>query len=238
MSLGGTLLRLSLAILIVCGLFFFVPTSYLYYVIFILIGIYSVLGNEVHMILAIIAFAFIGVLTVFSILSKATWFFIQVWSLMTPNGPNTSWSVTLPQYFWVMIPIALGGMMLLLGVTGLLTKGWADQYLAMAFSRLMVRIFILFTILNCLFVGVTLYNALSTTTWTLFIWELIFTWLPFFTLAFIAYYFLGRVFNREEQSEREYRDTVDRLDRRAKREDRQKPKKLPQNQKEKKGGHR
>jgi len=236
MSLSGSLLRLSAAILIVCGLFFFVPTQYLYYGIFILIGIYSILGNEVHMILAIAAFLILGVLAVFSILSHAVWFFIDIWGLMTPNGPNASWSVALPQYFWVMIPIAIGFMLIALGFTGLFTEGWADQYLAMAFSRLMIRIFVLFTILNCLFVGVTLYTVLSTTTWTLFVWELLFTWLPFFTLAFIVYYFLGRVFNREERSEREYRDTIDRLDRRHKAEDRQKAKKLPKNQQEKKGG--
>jgi hypothetical protein len=237
MSLSSSLLRLSVAILIVCGIFFFVPTQYNYYGIFILIGVYSILGNEVHMILAITAFLLFGVLAVFSALSNAVLFFINIWGLMTPNGPNASWSVILPQYFWVMIPIAIGFMLIAIGATGLLTEGWADQYLAMAFSKLMIRIFIIFTILNCLFIFGTLYTALSTTTWMLFVWELIFTWLPFFTLAFIVYYFLGRIFDREERSEREYRDRVDRLEKHQKKElkeDKERDKKEKQERKREK----
>lgn len=219
MGLVSMLERLSITLLIVVGLFYFCPTQYLYYVLIIGVGIYSLLGNETHFLLAFFAFLVVGVLVIISILAQTVSFFLDVWNLITPAGPNMSWSVQLPQYFFYILPCSIAIMLIALGFVGTFYQGWADQYLAIAFSKTMVFIFFAFTFLNCFFVGITLYTFLSTNPVTIFIWELIFTWLPFFTLSFITYSLLGRVFDREERSEREYRDRVDYLEKRQKEED-------------------
>jgi len=149
-----------------------------------------------------------------------------------------SWYTQLPQYFGYVLPISIGIMLGALAFVGAFYQGWADQYLAMAFSKVMVIIFFVFSILNCFFVSIQLYTLLSTTPWTIFVWELIFTWMPFFTLSFILYSVLGMVFDREARSDREYRDKVDRLDKRAKRDDKHTRKKQEQYQKTKRGRHR
>jgi hypothetical protein len=234
MGLVSMLKRLAIALLIAVGLFYFCPTQYLYYVLIIGVGIYSVLGNETHFLLAFFGFLLVAVLIIFASLAQTAGFFVEVWNLMTPEGPNMSWSIHLPQYFFYVLPISIAIMMVALGFVGGFYQGWADQYLAFAFSKYMILIFFISTLLNCFFVGITLYAFLSTTPWTLFIWELIFTWLPFFTLSFIAYSLLGRVFDREERSEREYRDRVDRLDRRQEEEDKREKQKQKQEKERKK----
>lgn len=204
MGLMSIFARLSIALLIVAGFFFFCPTQYLYYVLIIGVGIFAILGNELRF--AIIAFLLFAVLVAFAYLAQTIGFFVQVWNLITPNGPDMSWSVHLPQYFLYVLPSCIMIMLICLAFVGTFYRGWADLYLATAFSSYMVYIFFIFTFLNCFFVGISLYTLLSTTSWTLFVWELIFQWLPFFTFAFIIYYLLGVLFDRPSKEHRTSRE--------------------------------
>jgi hypothetical protein len=204
MGLMGIFARLSIALLIVAGFFFFCPTQYLYYVLIIGVGIFAILGDELKF--AFVAFLLFAVLVAFAYLAQTIGFFVEVWNLITPNGPDMTWSAHLPTYFFYVLPTCIAIMLCCLAFVGSFYRGWADLYLAGAFSSYMVYIFFAFTLLNCFFVGVSLYTLLSTTSWTLFVWELIFQWLPFFTLSFITYYLLGFVFDRPSKERKSSRE--------------------------------
>lgn len=191
---GTFLLRITIALAIACGLFYFCPTSYLFTGLM-LFGIYfAVIASRWGVVLlTALALSFLGVIV---FLSDAIAFFGEVLHLMLPTGVDASWRFGLPQFFVYILPSAIVVMILALVIVGSIYRGWADFYLAQTFSSYLTYIFLVFSLLNCFCVGMTLYTALSTNIYTLFIWELVFQWLPFFTLAFLLYYYLGWVFDR------------------------------------------
>jgi hypothetical protein len=190
---GTFLLRISIALAIACGLFYFCPTTYLFTGLM-CFGLYFALVASRWGIVLLTALA-IGFLGVIVFLSDAVGFFGQVLHLMLPAGLNASWRLALPQFFIAVLPCAVIIMILALALVGSIYRGWADFWLAQTFTSYLTYIFLVFSLLNCFCVGITLYTALSTNVYTLFIWELVFQWIPFFACSFLLYYYLGYIFD-------------------------------------------
>lgn len=174
--------------------FFLVPTQYVYYGLMLVALYFTIVGKQ--WLLVGFTVLLFGMLIGFAYAAQSIDFFLKVYNLIMPDGFNQNWLVHEPQYLFYVIPCLIAVMVGALAFVNGIYKGWADFWLASTFCDVLSYIFFIMLLLNCFFVGLTLYTSLSTIPWAIFVWELIFQWVPFFTTLFVIYYFLGYAFDR------------------------------------------
>jgi hypothetical protein len=190
-------MRIIAAVFLAVCLFFAAPTSWIYYGLMGVSLYFTIVGNR--WLLAGLTILIFAMLIGFAYAAQSIEFFLNVYNLIISGGFNANWLTAQPQYLYYVLPTLIAIMVGALAFVGTIYRGWADFWLASTFTSFLTYVFFAMLLLNCFFVGLTLYTFLSTTPWAIFAWELIFQWVPFFAALFIIYYFLGYIFDRPQK---------------------------------------
>jgi hypothetical protein len=186
--------QIIIGLLAVCGIFYFTPSSIIYTLVIIPSLLISILSKRKIFVLIGFVSAF-GVLVIPLFASQGS-FFYMVYDLITPEGFDLSWQNGLPIFFEPMLTASILIIICFIAFAYFWKRQQYDSWLVEVFSYTLLTVLFLYLIFSIISVALNLYDLLKTNIIALYIWEILFVWLPFFALFFIIYYLLGYVFRR------------------------------------------